>query len=48
MILPAKCGTGTGTGHHGLPEDIVEQLAEYGRAGGNEVVVHVAGVYSEH
>ncbi|PZX36499.1 MULTISPECIES: hypothetical protein [unclassified Streptomyces] len=33
---------------HGTPREIAAGLAEYGRAGVDEVVVNVAGVYSDH
>ncbi|MFG2206470.1 hypothetical protein [Streptomyces sp. NPDC048638] len=46
--LGARALVDSGTFAHGSPEDIAEQLAEYGRAGVDEVVVNVAGVYSEH
>lgn len=46
--LGARALVDSGTFVHGTPEDIAKQLAEYGQAGVDEVVVNVAGVYSEH
>lgn len=46
--LGARALVDSGTFVHGSPAQIAASLAEYGRAGVDEVVVNVAGVYSEH
>ncbi|KOG55956.1 5,10-methylene tetrahydromethanopterin reductase [Streptomyces griseoflavus] len=46
--LGARALVDSGTFVYGSPQDIAAQLAEYGRAGVDEVVVNTAGVYSEH
>ncbi|MPY47721.1 LLM class flavin-dependent oxidoreductase [Streptomyces acidicola] len=46
--LGARALVDSGTFVHGTPEEIAAQLAEYGRAGVDEVVLNLAGVYSEH
>jgi alkanesulfonate monooxygenase SsuD/methylene tetrahydromethanopterin reductase-like flavin-dependent oxidoreductase (luciferase family) len=46
--LGARALVDSGVFLHGTPEHIAARLAEYDRAGVDEVVVNVAGVYSEH
>ncbi|MEU0276355.1 LLM class flavin-dependent oxidoreductase [Streptomyces sp. NPDC006307] len=46
--LGARALVDSGVFVYGTPADIAVRLAEYGRAGVDEVVVNVAGVYSEH
>ncbi|AIA02559.1 LLM class flavin-dependent oxidoreductase [Streptomyces noursei] len=46
--LGARALVDAGTFVWGAPKDIAASLAEYGRAGVDEVVVNAAGVYAEH
>ncbi|MGW6568841.1 LLM class flavin-dependent oxidoreductase [Streptomyces sp. NPDC054975] len=46
--LGARALVDSGVFLYGTPREIAAGLAEYGRAGVDEVVVNVAGVYSEH
>lgn len=46
--LGARALVDAGVFLHGPPGDIAARLADYGRAGVDEVVVNVAGVYAEH
>ncbi|MFJ3858299.1 LLM class flavin-dependent oxidoreductase [Streptomyces sp. NPDC090085] len=46
--LGARALVDAGVFLHGTPREIAAGLAEYGRAGVDEVVVNVAGVYSDH
>lgn len=46
--LGARALVDSGVFLYGTPGNIAAQLAEFDRAGVDEVVVNVAGVYSEH
>ncbi|MFJ5933688.1 LLM class flavin-dependent oxidoreductase [Streptomyces sp. NPDC093071] len=46
--LGARALVDAGVFLHGSPHEIAAGLAEYGRAGVDEVVVNAAGVYSDH
>ncbi|MEU1080739.1 LLM class flavin-dependent oxidoreductase [Streptomyces sp. NPDC005908] len=46
--LGARTLVDSGVFLHGTPDDIATGLSDYGRAGVDEVVVNVAGVYAEH
>ncbi|MFA7765857.1 hypothetical protein [Streptomyces sp. NRRL S-448] len=46
--LGARALVDSGVFLHGPPGNIAARLAEYDRAGLDEVVVNIAGVYSEH